>query len=196
MHPSTAGGPGGGVLSRARHILRPTALGLLLCVSTLLTACQPERPPGPASPSPPDAPAGTATASPTGAAVDPDSYARSLVDLVNTERVAAGLPSLSLSSCAGHQARARAAALVAQGGALEHAPLAPVTEACAPASMSGENLSRAAAAPADVVDAWMASPGHRSNIVAAGFTETAVVCLPAGGARPAEVLCSQVFLGP
>jgi uncharacterized protein YkwD len=125
-----------------------------------------------------------------------ETYARELVELVNDERTGAGLAPLTLSTCALEQASGRAAHLAADGGPLVHAPLEPVTDACPPATMSGENLSRASAPPADVVDAWMGSPGHRSNILSPGFTQTGIACsedaAPAGGG----VLCSQVFLGP
>ena len=188
MHRSAVEDLGGGVLDRAPHLFRSAALAVVLVAGPLLAGCQP------------DARVASRTetaATPTHpAAADPDAYARSLLDLVNAERAVADLTPLTRSACADLQAGARAAALVAAGGALEHAPLPPVTEACAPASMSGENLSRAAAPPADVVAAWMASPGHRSNILAAGFTETAVACLSSSAAAAGEVLCSQVFLGP
>ena len=188
MHRSTVEDLGGGVLNRVPHTVRAAAIVLVLAACPVLAGCQPD----------PQRDTRTqAVATPTRpAAADPAAYARSLVDLVNAERVAADLTPLTRSACADVQAGARAAALVAAGGALEHAPLPPVTEACAPASMSGENLSRAAAPPADVVAAWMASPGHRSNILATGFTETAVACLSSSAAAPGEVLCSQVFLGP
>lgn len=182
MHRSTVEDLGGGVLNRAGQLPRPTHERLLrptvltLVVVTLL-ACA------------------TLVACAPGDAREDEDYARELVELVNDERSGAGLAPLTLSTCAVEQASRRAARLAADGGPLVHASLEPVTDACPPASMSGENLSRASAPPADVVDAWMGSPGHRSNILAPGFTQTGVACsdaAPAGGG----VLCSQVFLGP
>lgn len=189
MHRSTVEGPGGGTLDRAGHDTRrrparTAVLALALLAGVALTACRSE---------------------PAATSVDPDGYARSLAELVDAERVAAGLEPLATSTCAQGHAADRAAALAAEDGPLEHAPLDAVTDDCVPASMSGENLSRTASDPtvdvaassatdpADVVAAWMASPGHRSNILAAGFTRSGVACV----LDPSDALvCSQVFLGP
>jgi len=75
---------------------------------------------------------------------------------------------------------------------LTHTPLAGVIADCAPATTAAENLSRAAASPPAVVDAWMDSPGHRSNLLDPALTEIGVGCVLDADA----MLCSQVFLGP
>ncbi len=85
----------------------------------------------------------------------------------------------------------RAEALVGEEK-LEHAPLAPVIEYCAPLTTAAENLVNSTATPAGVVDAWLGSPGHRANIVDAELTQIGIGCVPDG----LNVLCSQVFLGP
>jgi len=85
----------------------------------------------------------------------------------------------------------RAEALVGEEE-LEHAPLAPVIESCAPLTTAAENLVNSTAAPAEVVEAWLGSPGHRANIVDPALTELGIGCVPDG----AKLLCSQVFLGP
>jgi uncharacterized protein YkwD len=64
--------------------------------------------------------------------------------------------------------------------------------ACTPATTAAENLSRAAASPAAVIDAWMGSPGHRPNLLDPALTEIGVGCVIDGQA----MLCSQVFFGP
>jgi len=43
-----------------------------------------------------------------------------------------------------------------------------------------------------VIDAWMHSPGHRSNLLDPTLTEIGVGCVRDGR----SMLCSQVFLGP
>lgn len=143
---------------------------------------------------------GTAAGGPTTAAsqvtatsqagVDPGSYADALRQAADDARVAAGFPRLPPAACAAPVAQARAAALV--GRPLEHAPLDDLRQACAPATTDAENLSRAAAAPADVVTAWMASPGHRANILDPSLTTMTVACVHDGD----TMLCSQLFTGP
>jgi uncharacterized protein YkwD len=120
----------------------------------------------------------------------PDEYARALVVRTNDERTSRGLPALAEAVCAAPVALARAAALT--GRDLAHASLSEVTGACAGARTSGENLARGAVAPSDVLAAWMASPGHRANILDTDYTAMAVACVHDGD----EMLCSQVFTGP
>lgn len=118
------------------------------------------------------------------------SYASELVDRTNAVRAAESLPALAVSTCAATAAETRAQALVGSG--LEHAPLDGVTQGCDAGSVSGENLSRASAAPTDVVGAWLGSPGHRANLLDPTYTQVGVACVEDDGA----MLCSQVFLGP
>ncbi len=121
---------------------------------------------------------------------DPDTYAEELFVRTNTARADDGLPAVVESTCARDAALRRADALV---GAVEltHAPLDEVITQCAPASAAAENLSRAAAEPADVVAAWLQSPGHRSNLLDPDLADLGVGCVLDGG----EMLCSQVYLG-
>ncbi|KRD43095.1 hypothetical protein ASE38_02110 [Cellulomonas sp. Root930] len=122
---------------------------------------------------------------------DPDSYAAELVIETNRARADDGLPALAVSDCAATEAMERAEDLTG-GEELEHAPLTPVIETCAPATSAAENLARAAATPHDVVDAWLASPGHRANLLDPDLEQMGIGCLLDGD----EMLCSQVFLGP
>jgi uncharacterized protein YkwD len=135
---------------------------------------------------------GSTRPSPTSAASlsNPVEYAAQIVRGTNDVREAQGLPVLSGSQCAQGAALQRASALI--GKALTHAPLAAVIARCKPATTAAENLSRAASSPKAVVDAWMVSPGHRSNLLDPVLTEIGVGCVRDGEA----MLCSQVFLGP
>jgi uncharacterized protein YkwD len=124
----------------------------------------------------------------------PAEYAQRVVEETNAVRAAEGLPELATSDCAAQQAESRAEALLGQP--LEHAPLTPVQEACdPPAGLTAENLSRASAAPADVVQAWLESPGHRNNLLSAEVTEIGVGCVADGDDGHEQMLCSQIFLG-
>jgi uncharacterized protein YkwD len=122
---------------------------------------------------------------------DPAAYAAELVVETNAARVDEGLTALTVSDCAAAEASGRAEDL-AGGQELEHAPLTPVVEECPPATTAAENLARAAATPHDVVDAWLASPGHRANLLDPDLDQVGIGCLLDEG----EMLCSQVFLGP
>ncbi len=136
-----------------------------------------------------DAPAGASTGFDI-EDVDLDEYAADLLTAADAARTAAGQPAWEPAPCAQASAQDRAQALV--GAELEHAPLDPVLEACAPQSTAAENLSRAAAPPQDVVDAWMTSPGHRSNIEDPTLTQATTACVRDGD----DVVCSLVLVGP
>jgi len=97
----------------------------------------------------------------------------------------------SLRACADTNS-SRSAQELTGGKPLEHAPLAPVITACAPLTTAAENLSRAAAGPQAVVDAWLSSSGHRANLLDPALTQLGVGCVLDGD----QMLCSQVFLGP
>jgi uncharacterized protein YkwD len=139
-----------------------------------------------------DAAAAVPAASPT-TALGPtltadEQLAARLVTLTNAERAKAGLVALTPSPCATAQAAARAAVLVAEGR-FEHDPLGPVLAACG-ASSAGENLALGYPTPEAMTAGWMASPGHRENILRAS-TSIGIGCVT--GSK--GVLCSQVFLG-
>lgn len=131
------------------------------------------------------------TPSPTAVESDAVEYASELTDLTNEARVMEGLETLEDSACARTAALERATALVGEDE-LEHAPLGPVIDECAPRTTAAENLVNSSANPAEVLEAWLGSPGHRANIVDPVLTEIGIGCVPDGG----NLLCSQVFLGP
>ena len=178
-------------------IVRPrlrAVAGVALCAA-LATACGP----APDVPGAADVSAGagtpgaTAAPAPAGAAGanDPHTYASELFRLTNEARAAEGLPALGPSTCAEDAARERALA-IGPAGPLEHAPMDDVLADCAPSTQAAENLVRAAAAPADVVQAWLGSPGHRANLLSESVSRLGVGCVPDGS----TLVCAQIFLGP
>ncbi|WNB85178.1 CAP domain-containing protein [Cellulomonas sp. ATA003] len=122
---------------------------------------------------------------------DPQVYADALVAGTNAVRAEEGLPELTGSDCAVEAGLARAEDLRGSAG-LEHAPMDPVLEACAPATRAAENLSRATVPADEVVEAWMGSPGHRANLLSEEVDRIGIGCVLDGEA----MLCSQIFLGP
>ncbi|MEE6283185.1 CAP domain-containing protein [Georgenia sp. MJ170] len=165
---------------RAGRAVLVTAASLLV-----LAGCAAEPGPGPtAEPS-------TAATAPPASSPAADEYAVELVALTNDVRRDEGLEELAPSECAREAALERAAALVG-AEELEHAPLGPVLERCAPQTTAAENLVNSAATPAEVTDAWLGSPGHRANIVDPALTEIGIGCVE----DDAALLCAQIFLGP
>lgn len=140
----------------------------------------------------PAEPAATPTPIPTVdvAATDLEDYAAALHAETNRVRAEEGLDPLEPDACAAAQARQRAEDLI--GKELEHAPLAPVIAACEPNAKVAENLVDSDATPAAVVDAWLGSPGHRANLLAADVTKLGVACVE----DDAQLLCAQIYLGP
>lgn len=128
---------------------------------------------------------GAATA--PGAASAP-TLTQQVVDLTNAERAAAGLPALTVSACATAQAQGRTDVLVAEDR-FEHDPLGPVMRECGAGGV-GENLALGYPDAPTMVAGWMASPGHRANILRSGYTSIGVACT--SGSR--GLLCAQVFL--
>jgi uncharacterized protein YkwD len=118
-----------------------------------------------------------------------EALSEQIVVLTNDTRTANGLPALTVSACATQQATARTAVLVTEDR-FEHDPLGPIIAQCDSGTV-GENLSRGYADAQATVDGWMASPGHRANILNPAYTRIGVGCTNG----PQGELCGQVFLG-
>ena len=178
---------------------------VVVCAAALaLSACG-----GSATPTPTPTPTPTLESTPQPTPGQPvpsgfpaaDAYAAGIFDATNAARVGQGLSALPWSDCAASNAAERAAEVLASG-VLEHPPL---SAQCGDNNLAGENLVHSIMLPAEAVDAWMGSTGHRANIVNDGFTELGVACiasdltdpaLPAGtDARVGGMLCSEVFEG-
>ncbi|ANB04755.1 stress protein [Streptomyces ambofaciens] len=130
----------------------------------------------------------------------PDGLARTtaeVVALTNRERTAAGLPVLAADPRLTTAAQAHSADMVARdfyshtdpdGGK----PWDRAAAAGAARRTVGENIACGQRSPADVVEGWMNSPGHRANILKADFTHIGIGL--AGGGR-AGTYWTQLFGG-
>jgi len=60
-------------------------------------------------------------------------------------------------------------------------------------SAAGENIAMGQRTPQEVVNAWMSSPGHRSNILSPAYTQIGV-----GLAKKSNGVCywTQMFIKP
>jgi uncharacterized protein YkwD len=135
-------------------------------------------------------PADPAPAAPAPAEVPPAvALAQEIVVLTNAERSKAGLGELAVNDCATSMAVLRTDRLVAEGR-FEHDPLGEIADGCGIGTI-GENLALGYPTASAVVAGWMASPGHRANLLRPGYTQIGVGCTK--GAK--GWLCGQVFLG-
>lgn len=103
-----------------------------------------------------------------------------VLTLTNAERERAGLEPLSLSPELEDAAQSYSEVL-ASSGCFEHAcgPTPDFADRAAAAGYTdwtalGENLAAGYGSPEAVVAGWMASPGHRANILSPRFTETGI----------------------
>ncbi len=105
------------------------------------------------------------------------SFARQVVQLVNEERAKNGLSPLTIHTGAERAAQVRAQEIQSSfshtrpnGSSFSTA----LTEAGVSYSRSGENIAYGQRTPAQVMDAWMNSSGHRANILNSSFSQIGV----------------------
>lgn len=90
-------------------------------------------------------------------------YEVRILTLVNAQRSRHHLPALSLSACPDRYAT-RWSTHLAAVGTLSHQSLWTILRAC-PARAAGENVGWTTGSADAMVRMWMASPGHRANIL-------------------------------
>ncbi|MFD5813249.1 CAP domain-containing protein [Streptomyces sp. NPDC127038] len=123
--------------------------------------------------------------------------AREVVALTNTERAAAGLRPLGTDTTLTAAAQAHSADMVARDFYAHTSPEGsrPWDRAAAAGCglrAIGENIACGQRSPAEVVQGWMDSPGHRANILKPDFTHIGIGL--AGGSR-AGTYWTQLFGG-
>lgn len=116
-------------------------------------------------------------------------YSDRVLALTNAERTGRGLAPLSFSPCADGYADSWATSL-SQLGSLAHQPLAPILSACG-ASRVGENVAYGTVTPEQLVAMWMASDGHRRNLLNAAYTHVGIGAVATATGRVYGV---QVFV--
>ena len=118
-------------------------------------------------------------------AAEPDGAISRMLALVNAARAENGLTSLSLeprlTAAACRQARD-----LSRGGVLTHQGRdgsdigQRVTQSGYAFAMAAENLAAGAPTPDETVRLWLASPGHRRNILTAEFRHAGIAYQAAG----------------
>lgn len=123
------------------------------------------------------APAKQAAAAPASANVG--DYEQQVVELVNKERAAAGLPALKMNTKLAGVAEKKAEDL-RDKNYFDHqsptygSPFDMMKQFGITYSTAGENIAKGQETPSEVMNGWMNSPGHRANILNADYTEIGV----------------------
>ncbi|GAB1475600.1 hypothetical protein MASR2M70_04320 [Bacillota bacterium] len=115
-------------------------------------------------------------------------YEAQVVDLVNKERIAAGLAPLKYNSALAKVANVKAADLrdknyFSHTSPTYGSPFDMMKSFGISYSSAGENIAKGYRTPDAVMDGWMNSPGHKANILNSSFTEIGIgYVTDAGGA--------------
>lgn len=121
--------------------------------------------------------------------------AAEVVALTNRERAVAALPPLATDPVLTTAAQAHSADMVARAFYSHTSPdgSRPWDRAVAAGAQRrsiGENIACGQRSPAEVVDGWMNSPGHRANILKPDFTH---IGIGFAGGGPAGMYWTQLF---
>lgn len=106
-------------------------------------------------------------------------FEKQVVDLTNAERTKAGLKPLEMHGALMDVAQAKSEDM-AKNNYFDHnsptygSPFDQIKAAGISYRSAGENIAQGQTTPAQVVQAWMDSPGHRQNILNANYTHIGV----------------------
>lgn len=131
----------------------------------------------PVASSKPTAPTSGAVTIPAESALG--TYEQQVVDLVNKERAAAGLPALKVNMTLAKVAKTKAADL-RDNNYFSHtsptygSPFDMMKQFGITYTAAGENIAKGQKTPAEVMKGWMNSPGHKANILNSKYTEIGV----------------------
>jgi len=122
----------------------------------------------------------------------------SIVDLTNQKRAEVGLASLGFDPVLSAAAKAKGEDMLAQDYWAHVAPdgtepWAFFTDFGYKYRFAGENLARDFSDPESVVEAWMASPSHRSNLLSPKYQEIGIAVLEGDIAGVDTTLVVQFF---
>ena len=143
------------------------------------TSTSPSSPPNSSAPPSSGAPTTSSTPNPTQTSSPDRTYAQQVFDLTNQQRTANGLSDLASNAELDQSAQAYAEAMATQGFFSHSGPdgSTPGTRIAATgyqASTWGENIAYGYGTPAEVMNGWMNSAGHRANILGSGYKDLGV----------------------
>ncbi|TYQ16181.1 UNVERIFIED_CONTAM: spore coat assembly protein SafA/uncharacterized YkwD family protein [Acetivibrio alkalicellulosi] len=121
-----------------------------------------------------------------------------VIRLVNAERSKNGLPALKANWQVSRVARYKSQDMVDKGyfshtSPTYGSPFRMMESFGVKFSTAGENIAMGQRTPAEVMNAWMNSPGHRNNILSPSFTEIGVGLAKAANGR---TYWTQMFIKP
>lgn len=124
-----------------------------------------------------------------------------LIELTNIKRTELGLPLLKENSLLNQAARAKAANMFTEDYWAHYAPSGKnpwefINGSGYKFSYAGENLARNFGTSSEVVDAWMASPSHRENIVNNRYQEIGMAVVDGTLKGEKTTLVVQMFGTP
>lgn len=143
------------------------------------TPAAPAKPTAPTAPTAPAAPSAPAKPSASTASANQSSYEQQVVNLVNKERAAAGLPALTVNATLSKVAEAKAADM-RDNHYFDHqsptygSPFDMMRQFGVSYTSAGENIAKGQRTPEEVMNGWMNSPGHRANILNSNYTQIGV----------------------
>jgi uncharacterized protein YkwD len=144
--------------------------------------------PPPPAPAPEPAPAPAAAPAPAPAPADTGVGAE-VAALANSARASAGLAPLAtdgrlVTAAANHSSDQAASGRMSHTGSNGSSPGDRVAAAGFPAGTWAENVAAGQPSAQAVFDAWMASPGHRANILHGGLTHIGVAMATSADGTP------------
>ena len=102
-----------------------------------------------------------------------ETYTQALLRYTNYERGKAHLPPVRVSLCVKGRFADTWARHLAARHALSHQSLTPIMSQCH-GNAAGENVAKGNVTPQRMVAMWMASPGHRANILSTRYNAIGV----------------------
>lgn len=124
--------------------------------------------------------------------------ASQIIELTNAERKSQGLPALKFNATLAKAAQEKAEDMFADDYWAHNSPAGKtpwffITSSGYRYIFAGENLARDFSDPVSVVDAWMDSPSHRSNLLDDNFRDIGVAVATGDLAGGEVVLVVQMF---
>ncbi len=158
--------------------VKPTAPAAPVKPTVPVTPAQPTTP-APTAPAQTTTPAPTAPAQPTTPTTSIGAYEQQVVDLVNKERAAAGLPALKVNTKLSGVAEKKAEDMrdkkyFSHTSPTYGSPFDMMKQFGISYTTAGENIAKGQKTPAAVMNGWMNSEGHRANILNSKYTEIGV----------------------
>ena len=157
------------------------------CQNLPCAPCPSEAPDEPDTPETPDIPGTPETPNtPDSGSTSASGYAQQVLDLVNRERAANGLSSLTLDDTLSRYAAVKSQDMH-DNGYFSHtsptygSPFDMMKSFGISYTYAGENIAMGYSTPEAVVTAWMNSAGHRANILSSNFTAMGIGYVADGG---------------